>query len=101
QSYGKFAVFTNLAVHSNAATMLLGDYVVGDRQTEAGTLARRLGCEERLKQLVPDLERDTDTIVAHGDLGRIAQVTGRDLERGFEVRRHLCGLPFTDRVERV
>ena len=49
----KLAVVADLAVHSDAAVMLLRDDVVGDRQAEAGALAGRLGGEERPEPACP------------------------------------------------
>ena len=59
--------------------MLLGDNVVADRQAQPGSLAGRLGREERLEQLVAKLRRDAGAVVAYRDLDRIAQIAGRDL----------------------
>ena len=58
------------------AAVLLRDDVVADRQAEAGALAGRLGGEERLEQLVPDLGRNADAVVAHADLDRVAERRG-------------------------
>jgi hypothetical protein len=44
--------------------MLLRDDVVGDRQAEAGAFAGRLGGEERLEQLVPDVVGNAGAVVA-------------------------------------
>ncbi len=68
------------AVDRDRAAVLLRDDVVADRQAEAGAFAGRLGGEERLKQLVPDLGRDAGAVVAHPDFDRLAQVAGRHLE---------------------
>src|SRR6516164_2538854 len=68
------------AVDGNRASVLLGDDVPADREPETRPFPGRLGREKRLKQLVPDVGRDTGAVVAHPDLDRLAQITGRDLE---------------------
>ena len=75
-----------LAVDLDRAAMLLGDDVVADREAEPGALAGRLGREERLEQLVPDLGRDAGAVVAHPDLDRLAEIARRHLERRPEAR---------------
>jgi len=55
--------------------MLLGHDVVADREAKAGSLASRLGREERLEQLVLDLRRDTNAVVADADLHCLAELS--------------------------
>src|SRR5580704_4924188 len=68
QPYRELAVVADLAIHSDAAAMLLRDDIVGDRQAEAGALAGWLGSEEWLEQLVPDVGRNAGAVVPHADL---------------------------------
>jgi hypothetical protein len=65
--------------------MLLGHDVIADRETEAGALASRLGREKRLEELIPDLRRDTNAIVADADLNGVAKIPRRDRQRGVEI----------------
>src|SRR5215471_2415744 len=95
QPYRELAVFADLAVHGDAAAMLLRDDVVGDRQAEAGALAGRLGSEERLEQLVPNVGWYAGAIVSHTDLHRLPGVACGDLQR-----RHDPGLPAVTRPPR-
>src|SRR5438105_2554103 len=48
------------AVDRDCAAMPLSDDVVADREPKPGALASRLGGEERLEELVPDVGRDAD-----------------------------------------
>ena len=57
-----------------------GDDVKADREPEPGALAGRLGREERLEQLFPELGRDPGAVVAHGDFDLIAEIPGRNLQ---------------------
>ena len=79
QADGEFGELADFAVDRDRAAMLLRDDVVADRQAEPGALAGRLGREERLEQLVADLRRDADAVVAHPDLDRVADVARRHL----------------------
>ena len=54
QPYRELAELADLAVHSDAAAVLLGDDVIADRQPQPGTLTGRLGGEEPLEELIPD-----------------------------------------------
>ena len=76
QADGELGERARLALDRDRAAVLLGDDVVADRQTEPGALAGRLGREERLEQLVPDLGRDAGAVVAHPDLDGIAEHRG-------------------------
>src|SRR5262249_17564169 len=101
EPYRELAVFANLAFDRNAAAVLLRDDVVADRQAKAGALPGRLGGEERLEQLVPDLLGDADAVVANPDLHRVGQLTCRDAERGIEAGRCLHALAPARRIEPV
>src|ERR1700751_368195 len=72
--------FAGLAVALDRAAMLLRDDVPADREPQTRPFAGRLGREERLKELVPDLRRDPGAVVAHPDFDRLAQIAGRHLE---------------------
>ena len=69
----KFGELAELAVDFNRATVLLGDDVIGDRQTEPGPLAGRLGRHKGLEQFVPYLRRDTGAVVAHPHFDSVAE----------------------------
>ena len=73
----EFGEFAGAARDPDRAAMLLRDDVPADREPEPRAFAGRLGREERLKQLVPDFERDAGTVVAHPDLDRVAQIAAR------------------------
>ena len=81
--------------------MLLGHDVVADREPEAGPLAGRLGREERLKQLVLDLGRNADAVVADADLDCIAEISRRHLQSRLELRVASLLLAFGGRVEAI
>ena len=81
--------------------MLLGHDVVADREPEAGPLAGRLGREEWLKQLVLDLGRNADAVVADADLDRFAEISRRHLQGRLETRVASFPLAFGGRVEAV
>jgi len=57
--------------------MLLDDDIVTDGEAEAGALAGRLGCEEGVEHLFPDLGRNAGTVVADRNLYSIAEVPCR------------------------
>src|SRR6516225_4724215 len=80
QAHRKLSIGALFAVDIDRAAMLLGNDVPADRETEPRPFAGRLGREERLKQLVPDFERDAGTVVAHPDLDRVLQIAGRHLK---------------------
>ena len=80
QAYCEFGERTGFAVDADRPTMLLGYNIVADRQSEPGTFPGRLGRKERLEQLVPDLGRDTDPIVAHPYFDGLAALSGRDCQ---------------------
>ena len=70
-------MIARFAVHRDRSTVRLGNDVPGDRKAETGAFAGRLGGEEWLEQLVADVGRNADAIVAHAKLDRIAKVPGR------------------------
>src|SRR5438477_9463073 len=71
---GEDALFT---VDLDRSAVLLGDDVVADREPQPGTLAGRLGGEERLEQLVADLGRNAGAVVAHPNLDPFAVAARR------------------------
>src|SRR5215469_15098889 len=81
--------------------MLLGHDVVADREAKAGSLASRLGREKRLEQLVLDLRRDTDAVVADADLHGIAQIARRYLQHGIKFRVACLPLAFGGGIKSV
>src|SRR6516162_4519285 len=86
----EFGEFTDPAVDDDRSAMLLGDDVPADRQAEPGALAGRLGREEWLEQLFPELGRDAGAVVAHTDFDLIAEIPGRDLQHRPEAVRRLA-----------
>src|SRR6516225_2973092 len=80
QSHRELGEVTDFTVDRDGATVLLGDDLVADRQSKPGTLAGRLGREERLEQLVPVFQGNTHAIVTHPDFDAFAEFAGRDLQ---------------------
>src|SRR5690349_17866249 len=70
----EFGELADPAVDGDRAAVLLGDDVPADREAEARPLAGRLGGEERLEQLVPDLGRNAGAVVPDTDLDRLAEI---------------------------
>src|SRR5215213_6690821 len=81
--------------------MLLRDDVVTDRQTQAGALAGRLGREEGLEQLVPDLGRNARAVVAHRDLDHVPPRPRRQREGRPELGILTLALSPGGRIEAV
>ncbi len=81
--------------------MLLGHDVVADRETKSGALAGRLGREEWLKQLIPDLGRDADAVVTCANFDRISQVSGRHFQRRLKLRVAALPLALGSGIEAV
>src|SRR3954465_10423667 len=93
QADRELCVGTRLTIDLDAATVLLRDNVVTDRQPQTRALAGRLCREEGLEQLVPDLGRDTGAVVAHRDLDQIAAIAGRHGQGRSGVRTGGVTLP--------
>jgi hypothetical protein len=72
QQDAEFREFAGFAVDRHLATVLLNDDVKTHGKTKAGSLARRLGGEERLEKLLPDIFWNACSIVAHPDFDVIA-----------------------------
>src|SRR6516165_7294060 len=81
--------------------MLLGHDVVADRESKARALTGGLGRKERLKQLVFDLGRNADAIVAHLDLDRIAEIPRRYLQRRLEFGVAVLPLALVGGIEAI
>jgi hypothetical protein len=79
QADRKFGEFADPAVDFDRTTVLLGDDVIADRETEPGAFAGRLCRNKRLEQFVPDLRRNAGTVVAHPHLDRVAEIARRHL----------------------
>jgi hypothetical protein len=73
---------------------------VAEGQAEPSALASRLRREEWLEQLVLDLGRNADPIVADADFDRFAEIVCRHRQRRLEVRRSAF-TPFGSGVEPV
>src|SRR5258708_5895398 len=82
QSHRELGELAKPAIDLNRAAMLLRDDVVGDRQPQTGALACRLGREEWLKQLIPNVGRYAGPVVADPYLDRIPGVEVRVRDNG-------------------
>src|SRR5215467_6823724 len=80
QPHRELREVTDFALDRDGAAVLLRYDLVADRQSKPGALASRLGCEERLEQLVPVFQGNTDAVVPHPDLDVIAEFAGHDLQ---------------------
>ena len=81
--------------------MLLGHDVVADRKAETCALAGRLRGKEWLEQLVFDLRRHTNAVVADVDFNRIAQIACRYLQGRLELRVAPLLLAFGSGIKAV
>src|SRR6516225_10122509 len=82
QPHRELGEVTDFAIDRDGAAVLLRYDLVADRQPKPSALASRLGREERLEQLVPVFQRNTDAIVTHPDLDAFAELAGRNLQCG-------------------
>src|SRR6516225_4777062 len=80
QPHRELGEVADFALDRDGAAVLLRYDLVPDRQTKPGALAGRLGREERLEQLVPVFQGNTDAIVTHPDLDDFAELAGRALK---------------------
>src|SRR6516165_5481201 len=80
QPYREFGEPADFAVDRDGAAVLLRYNLVANRQPKPGALARRLGREEGLEQLLPVLRRNANAIVANPDLDAFAELAGCDLQ---------------------
>src|SRR6516225_5706565 len=80
QPHRELGEVTDFAIDRDSAAVLLRYDLVADRQPKPGALAGRLGREERLEQLVPVFQGNTDAIVTHPDLHAFTELAGRDLQ---------------------
>ena len=80
--------------------MLFHDDVVAHREPKPGPFARRLGGEERVEHLFPDLVRDAGAVVANADLDMVAAVPGGGAEDGFKSRA-IVGLALGHGIEAI
>src|SRR5690348_18428367 len=80
QSNRELGELADLAIDLYRAAVLLGYNVVADREPQTSAFPGRLGREEWLKQLVPNLRRNPDTVITRPDLHRIAEVPGRHFQ---------------------
>src|SRR5215469_13419253 len=86
QSNRELRILADPTIDLDRAAMLLGYDVIADRKPEARPLAGRLGGEERLKELVFDLQWNANAVVADVDFDRIAQIASRHLQGRLELR---------------
>src|SRR6516225_5013223 len=80
QPHRELGEVTDFAIDRDSAAVLLRYDLVADRQPKPGALAGRLGREERLEQLIPVFQGNTDAIVTHPDFDAFAELAGRDLQ---------------------
>ena len=81
--------------------MLLGHDVVADREIKAGPLAGWLRREERLKELVLDVGRNADAVVANADFNSLSEISRRDAQGWLEVRITPLSLAFGGGIEAI
>src|ERR1700693_3895254 len=81
--------------------MLLDGDVVTDGKAQPGAFTGRLCRKERAKQLLLDVRRYAGAVIAYPDFDAVAEVLGRDSERGLVIAG--IGFRFTlgRRVEPV
>src|SRR5215469_3490268 len=101
QADRKLGEFALLAVDVYRTTMLLGDNVIGERQTKPGAFPSRLCRQKRLEQFVPDFGRDAGAVVAHPNFNSDAEIAGRHHQRRPKVRSGAVALPFGSRIKAV
>src|SRR6516225_2795156 len=80
QPHRELGEVADFAIDRDGAAVLLRYDLVADRQPEPGALAGRFGREERLEQLVPVFQGNTDAVVAHPDLDAFAELARRDFQ---------------------
>src|SRR6516162_2750028 len=100
QPHRELGEVTDFAIDRDGAAVLLRYDLVADRQSKPGALAGRLGCEERLEQLVPVFQGNTDAIVTHPDLDAFAELAGRDLQ-GRAVSSVALAAPLVGGIEAI
>src|SRR6516164_5130051 len=100
QPHGELGEVTDFAIDRDGATVLLRYDLIADRQPKPGALAGRLGREERLEQLVPVFQGNTDAIVTHPDFDAFAEFAGRDLQ-GRAVSSVALAAPLVGGIEAV
>src|SRR6516165_8119897 len=93
QPHCELGKVTDFAIDRDGAAVLLRYDLVADRQPKAGTLAGRLGREERLEQLLPVFRRNADAVVAHPDLDTFAELAGRNSQLGAKSTVDLAAAP--------
>src|SRR5262249_49233592 len=72
-----------------------------DREPEPGALAGGLRGDKGLEQLVPDVRRDADAVVAHPYFDRVAEIARRHLQHRAKVRSGAVTLPPGGRIKAV
>jgi hypothetical protein len=74
QSNGELREIADPAIDGDCAAMLLGHDVVADREAKACAFTSRLGRDEWLKEFVPNLGGNANTIIPYLHLDRIAEI---------------------------
>src|SRR6516162_4871997 len=100
QPHRELGEVADFAIDRDGAAVLLRYDLVADRQPKPGALAGRLGREERLEQLVPVFQGNTDAVVTHPDLDAFAELAGRDLQ-GWAVSSVALAAPLVGGIEAV
>ena len=79
----------------------MGYDVIADRQAETGSFAGRLRREKRLKELVLDVGRNADAVVANADFNSLSEISRRDAQGWLEVRVASLPLAFGAGIEAI
>src|SRR6516162_6331161 len=98
QPHRELGEVTDFAIDRDGAAVLLRYDLVADRQPKPGALAGRLGREERLEQLVPVFQGNTDAVVTHPDLDAFAELAGCDLQC-WSISSVALAAPFVGGIE--
>jgi hypothetical protein len=101
QSDPELCELAHSAVNLDGTAMLLRHDVIADREAEAGSLAGRLGSEERLKELVSDFRRDANAVIPDTDFDRIIEIAGRHFQGRLEFRVAALPLAPSGRLEAI
>src|SRR5579872_1223941 len=101
QAHDEFGKLADAAFDIDAAAMAARHDIIADGEAEPGTLAGRLGREERREQLGADPVGNAYAVIAHADLDRLAEVSRRNLEGRLEFRLGAVALALVGGIEAV
>jgi len=91
----------DLAVDRDRPAVRVRDNIVGDRQAQTGALGARLGGEEGLEQLIPDVSGNAGAVVANVDFHPVSGLLRGDPQRGHEVGGRIVSRSHVRGVEAV